>query len=177
MNVLNDRFKSDYGWSMSPPQNWVRLRDSSGEPVLSPSKAVSFANPNNWDAYMAWMTRGFPVSQEVAQAFASTVTSSSLTQDGISQLVNAIFPLIGSPDRAAVINLEDGSKALEVTETYNEDGEVKRSYQLIFPRYQSRTDQSGYPDMFQRISYYAPDGLFKQHLEEVQRAARSFKYD
>src|SRR5687767_11586427 len=112
MNLLNDRVNCEYGWSICPPHNWVRLADSVGEPVLSPAQAIVFSKSDDWDLMLSWMVRGYPVSQEVAQAFAGAINSgTTLKKEIVSPLVNAIFPLIGELDTASVFTFVDGSKA------------------------------------------------------------------
>lgn len=51
--------------------------------------------------------------------------------------------------------------------------ELKRRYQLIVPLDLPAT----YEPTFQRLCFYAPDRLFRDNLEAVQKIVRSFHYD
>lgn len=170
MNAIEERYKSEYGWSINLPENWTRL-SGSRIGVMSSVPAVKFAKREDWDIAFAWIVRPYPVADSVVTDFAETVVG-TLDKNAAANVVKSTFSLVGEIDEARIAIL-DGVHALEVLESYEEDGKTKRGYQLIMPLV-----VSDHPvDSFQRLCFYAPQDDFAEHLADVIAAVHSFKYD
>jgi hypothetical protein len=173
MAIISERYKSEYGWSISLPVDWVRLGgDTRG--VFSASPAVKFANRANWEIALAWIVRSHPVDPDTLTTFNESVSRTGIVDiEAATAVVNSVFACIGKLDGANALALEDGASALEVIESYTEDGETKRGYQVILPV----VDQTNPAIMFQRLCFYAPEPQFTQNLGDVRAAIQSFRYD
>ncbi len=157
---------------MSLPDGWERLgAPTSG--TLTLAQAVVLAKVDQPRTSITWMVRGYPATEETVDSFSRvTATEAIADNDTILRMVNGIFPLIGTLDESATVNLPDGSKAIETIEGYFE-GEIKRGYQLVIPL--QLPDE--YAPTFQRLCFYARDDVFRQNLYAVRTAAQSFRYD
>jgi hypothetical protein len=172
MPLLN-KYSSEYGWSISLPQEWVAKPSPAG--ALTPFNPIAFVRDSNVDVRIIWMVRTQPVAERAVADFAAMLAMPPGPADLIvtPSIVNPIFPLIGEADEATIIALSDGMHALETVETYTYDSATHRGYQLILPLTQPTQDVT----VYQRLCFYALKTLFNQQLEEVRAAARSFQCD
>jgi hypothetical protein len=172
MNVVNDRIKTEYGWSMNIPAGWERL----GEwvpGVMALTQAIVFAKSDETSISLTWMVRSYPVTEETVAAFTdATIHQEAPDGDTVAAIVNSIFPLIGNLDNAFIGTLADGTRVIETLESYAE-GQIKCGYQMLMPL----NLPDDYSPTFQRICFYAPQDAFERYLPDVRSAARSFRYD
>ncbi len=171
MPVAQDQYASEYGWVMSAPQGWEPLPLPPG-PAISLNSPVVFSCTDDSDLSLTWMVAGHPSTEVVARRFLPVTQGQRLATADLIEIAPAIFPLIGTPDSCEIVELADGSRAIEVIETYLEDDEKKNGYQLILPL----VDGSDCPRTFQRLCFYAPADKFSGNLAKVRSAARSFHY-
>jgi hypothetical protein len=172
MNALKNRYKTEYGWSIKLPPDWERLGGSIPG-VLVITQAIVFAKMGESSTSLTWMVRSYPVQEAIVREFEQLTAEDAFPdKDTVSEIVNAVFPLIGQLDDASIGTLGDGARVLETIESYTE-GELKHGYQMIFPLQLLQ----GEPRTFQRICFYAPNGVFQRNLTDVRNAARSFRYD
>jgi hypothetical protein len=171
MAVTQEQYQSNYGWAMSLPPGFELLPSSPG-PVLAAHRPVVFCDQQNYDLWLTWMIAGHPMKEESAHKFVAVTESKRPAPAEIQEIAPTIFPIIGNVDSCAIVKLEDGSRALEVMETYQEEGVEKNGYQLILPL----KGVANYPLTFQRICFYAPADDFKKRLPDIRAAARSFHY-
>jgi hypothetical protein len=171
MAVTQNQYTSEYGWVITPPPDWAPLPQPA-EPVLAPHLPVVFSCEDDPDLSLTWMIAGHPVQEEVARKYLSVTAAERPALADLMDIAAKVFPFIGKADSCEVVKLADGSRAIEVTETYLEDGERKNGYQMILPV----GDTSNCPSRFQRLCFYAPAAKFGAALPAVRAAARSFHY-
>ena len=174
MELLKDEYVSEYGWAIDLPAGWEKLPDS-GPGAIALHKPVVFCRSDDYDLSLTWMVAGHPMSQAVADRFVTAVaTLGPVDKPDIASIIQGTFPLIGEADKAEVIELADGSHALEVTEKYSDttSTDMHGGYQLIWPV----KDVSNYPLTFQRLCFYAPFRKFFGVIGTVRQAARSMRY-
>lgn len=187
MTALNQQYVSEYGWAITLPPGWEPL-DSSSDDALVLHRPVVFASPDNWSHCLTWMVAAGPTEPGAIEKFVTiTIVPGPLDPTEAGSIANRIFATIGDVDDAEVVELEDGSPALELTETTNTEPETKRGYQLLMPVYfgtvmPSGVEQShnvsapGKVSRFQRLCFYAPAESFDRLIAAIRQAARSFHY-
>jgi len=172
MPVMQDDYVSEYGWVMIPPAGWEKLPNSDA-PVLAVHRPIVFSSLDDPDLSMTWMVAGHAVKEAAAQRFKDVTGNPDATAEDLIAIAPAIFPMIGRADSCEVVILADGSRAIEVIESYGQDdtGEGSNGYQLMWPLRGAGVDQ-----VFQKLCFYAPADKFAENLPQVRQAARSFYY-
>jgi hypothetical protein len=173
MTVANEFYASQYGWMINLPSGWETLPRSEG-PVIAMHRPVVFSSVNNPDLSLTWMIASHPMNEDAANKFVAATEAASPSQNDLAQIAPRIFPLIGTIDSCEMVTLPDGNRALEVFETYYEEGSDERNhgYQLMLPLQNSKN----YPRVFQRLCFYAPAAMFNANRNAVRESARSFHY-
>jgi hypothetical protein len=174
MTVTHDLYASQYGWEINLPPGWEALPRYEG-PVIAVHRPIVFASNSDPDLSMTWMIAAHPMKEEVANRFVSVMDSGSPGKKDLMEIASTIFPTIGTVDSCQMVELADGARALEVVETYEEEGDdggAKNGYQLIFPL----QGASNYPRVFQRVCFYADGAKFSANLDGIRKSARSFHY-
>ncbi len=176
MNADCKPYTSEFGWSITMPDNWRRLK---ARHATSPAPVAVFSTPDNWSLSLSWMVSKYPVGMDAVSAFDSaTMLEGRLDVNEATAVANEIFPLVGDIIRAATVTLPDGQRAIEIVETIraSESAPVEKVlYSLILPACRRGKDRS-YPYFFQRLSFIAPPQEFNDKIAEVVKSARSFHY-
>jgi hypothetical protein len=173
MTVGNELYASQYGWTMKLPPGWEPMPRSEG-PVIAVHRPVVFNNVGDPDTSLTWMIASHPMSEEVSNKFVTAMKETNPTQQDLLEIAPKIFPVIGTIDSCEMITLPDGARALEVIETYYDEGSDERNhgYQLMLPLKNAKN----YPRVFQRLCFYAPAAVFNNNCNAVRASARSFHY-
>lgn len=166
-------YTSEYGWIIHLPKDWEPLPNAKG-PSLSVHRPVVFAHKDDSDLSLTWMVAGHPMNEVIAKKFLQVLNAHAPLRADLTVAAQSIFPLIGTLDACEIVELTDGNRAIEVLETYDEEGggELKKGYQLILPL----AGAKNYPLMFQRLCFYAPADEFAKTILSIGTAARSFHY-
>jgi len=173
--IADQEYSSEFGWVITLPAGWQNLQPGGDPNAPVPHHPIVFASADNWALSLTWMIAAGPVDKGIASDFLTrTMLEGPIDPSAVQRTVQEIFPAIGEINEAIVVKLPDGSKALELLETYWEagSGQIKRGYQLILPL------RAGLEKAvtFQRLCFYAPRKEFSQRVAEVRKAARSFHY-
>lgn len=171
MPVTQDQYTSEFGWVMQPPPGWTPLPVSRG-PVVAVHRPVVFSCEQDSDLSLTWMVAAHPMKEDVTSRFLSVTTAEEPADAELMEIAPTIFPVIGKVISCELVRLADGTRAVEVIETYVDEGEKKSGYQLILPL----KDAAGSPGMFQRLCFYASAPKFVEAFPAVRAAARSFHY-
>jgi hypothetical protein len=166
---------SEFGWVIALAPRWHRLEAEGPSGALALSSPVAFCGPDPDLGSLTWMIAAGPTDQElVAQFEAATIVPRTVGHQEAQTVATRIFPLIGQVTGAAVVELPDGSRALEVLEQFERSGGKQRrcGYQLICPLYGG----PGKPVYFQRLCCYGSAEAFSLAIDQVRRMARSFHY-
>ena len=176
MTAVDEQYRSEYGWSILLPEGWERLPTAGNGATLTIAPPVVFASSKDWTLALTWMVESHPTQPKILEAFLNaTMLEGTAPVTEVQPVVQRIWPPIGEITEAEVVQLPDGSRALETLEEFDQgsSGEPKEGYQLIL----SINSGPGTPAYFQRLCFYAPGRSFLQHIDHVRRSARSFHYD
>lgn len=177
MNSVDNKYKSELGWSITLPAGWEPLSSAANVALANIALApVAFAAASDSSLSMTWMALEPAVDADVLSKFTSlTMLEGTAPLEETLDVVQRLWPAIGDITEARIVELADSTTALEVVENFYQPGtqEIKKGYQLIF--YASLED-GGSPVM-QRLCFYAPMNKFIASIEQVQAAARSFQLD
>lgn len=171
MTVVGQEYKSELGWHLTLPSGWERL-DTAGGDELVAVPPVAFGYSHDWSLSFSWMVLS-PADRETIGWFSTlTMSAGPLSSEQAASVIQKLSPTIGDVERAGVIELEDGTMAMEVEESFFEHGSsvVKKGYQLIFPFFSGPGEMA----RLQRICFYAPAPQFMDHIDDVRESARSF---
>lgn len=172
MNSVENKFKSEFGWSITLPAGWEPL-SSTPNVALAPAAFAASSDPS---LSMTWMALEPAVDADVLSKFTSlTMLEGTASIEETLDVVQRLWPIIGDVTESQIVRLADSMMALEVIENFYQPGtqEIKKGYQLIF--YASVED--GGPLVMQRICFYAPMNKFIASIEQVRAAARSFQFE
>lgn len=171
MPLTRDRYMSECGWVMQLPPGWIPLPVSRG-PVLAVHWPVVFSCEQDSDLSLTWMVAAHPMKEDVTSRFLSATQEEEPADAELMEIAPTIFPVIGKVISCELVKLADGTRGIEVIETYRDEGEKKSGYQLILPL----RDAADSPGMFQRLCFYASAPKFVEAFPAVRAAARSFHY-
>ncbi|MDZ4837937.1 MAG: hypothetical protein SGJ27_29480 [Candidatus Melainabacteria bacterium] len=175
MNKVSEKYKSEFGWSMTLPPSWKRLARKNPD-VYAP--VAVFSTPEDWTLSLTWMASRKKSDDDALIAFDSaTMIPGALELTDAKQTAAQIFPLLGEIVRATAVQLPDGKRALELVEIICTDDakKVKKvCYSLILPRRQRGEYRNKLH--FQKLSFIAPPDVFHEQIQTVVKAARSFHY-
>lgn len=176
MSTTSHLYKSSFGWVMSLAPGWQCLTSDiipdSKQPV---SNVVTFFPSQDSLVSLSWMYTIKSVPEAVSSAFVrGTTTTGPRNPAEAASLIESIYPLLGTITNSQVLLLLDGSRALELEESFVQEatGEDKNSYQLIFPIHGRPTS----PVRFQRLCLYATQPVYKLWANDAINTARSFHY-
>jgi len=176
MAAVDEQYRSEFGWSIMLPHDWEPLSIAGSGEALTVAPPVVFASSKDWTLSLTWMVESHPSNPKVLEAFLNaTMLEGLVSPSEVQPVVQRIWPPIGDITDAEVVQLPDGSRALETVEEFAQatNGESKRGYQLLV----LMNSGPNTPAYFQRLCFYAPSSKFLQHIEDVRRSARSFHYD
>jgi hypothetical protein len=169
---------SQYGWNLALPCGWRVLPKDPSEVAHGLENIEVFAHVQDPSLSMTWMRTGRPIGLRLWQCFcAATIQMGPVPPEEAQELMAYIFRLIGQADRALVISLPDGLRALEVTEeikSFSGVDESMQGYHLVLPVRGSASGNAS-PHM-QQLSFYARSGKFAREIAGVMKSARSFQY-
>lgn len=173
MNSVENKYRSELGWSITLPAGWEPLSSTPSNVTLAP---VAFAASSDPSLSMTWMALEPAVDSDVLSKFESlTMREGTAPVEETLDVVQRLWPTIGDITEAQIVQLADSTLAVEVVENFYQPAaqEIKKGYQLIF--YASLED-GGSPVM-QRLCYYAPMNKFIASIEQVRNAARSIQFE
>ncbi len=176
MSAVSEKYVSEYGWSIWLPPQWEPLASSAEKDQLVLTRPEVFAWNRDWTVSMTWTMQVGQAEPDVVSRFDTLTMSAGPVSPGEAQsVVQSVTPLIGEATSAEVVDLTDGSRALEITESFVQEatGEAKKGYHLIL----ALTEGPDRPTYFQRLSFYAPAAVFDQHIYNIRLSARSFRYE
>lgn len=172
--MSNEQFKpyqSQFGWRMNVPPNFVPspLTAKKEDYLLFGSvAAVRFILPTG-EALLCWdLLPGAPVVEEVMCRFLYVLEKGNPVDiEVLDRVLAPIAPPPGSVSGAAVVELADGSPAMEILESFDMAGTPMKSYQLLFAWPENRywpagsmmTTMQAYCDPYER-------GVIFAHREE-----------
>lgn len=175
MNKVNEKYKSEFGWTMTLPPSWRRLARKNPD-VYAP--VAVFSTPEDWKLSLTWMASRKKSDDDALIAFDSATMIEGVIDVGDAKNAAAqIFPLLGEVVKARSVELPDGKRALEIVEIICSDDSSKVnkvSYSLILPRRQRGQYRNKLH--FQKLSFIAPPETFHNQIRAVAKAARSFHY-
>lgn len=167
------QYSSPFGWRISLPPGWqIAERDSEdgAPPEVSVPVAVFYQSGTPSNSF-SWMVSRQIVDKDLAAEFITlSMLEGPVAGEEIVELLPKVFPAIGEVDRARIIAFKDGNRALEVLESFAQENEKKKGYQLI-----SLLRKEG-KLCFQRIAFYAAIPVFENLIAAIQASALSFEY-
>jgi len=167
-------YVSDLGWTMELPPGWQPMMRGQHTANMSKSWAVVFAAPDGWSLSLSWMAGAHPVDDATVISFRYLTSAiGPITNFDTEEVLKPIFPSLGEIERAAVLELRDGAKAVDIFESISAAGhwEQRKGYQMILP-----IDLPGESTYFQRLCFYAPARAFARLIPEVYQSIRTFHY-
>lgn len=172
MNSVENKYKSELGWSITLPAGWEAL-SSTPNVSLAP---VAFASGSDPSLSLTWMALEPAVDADVLSKFESlAMLEGTAPIEETLDVVQRLWPTIGEVTEAQIVQIADSTMALEVVENFYQPGtqEIKKGYQLIF----HASLEDGGPPVMQRLCFYAPINKFIASIEQVRNAARSFQFE
>lgn len=164
-------FKSKYGWRMQLPEGWEPL-EAHDSKTMEKGLSQVFACADDWSLSITWMQKSSPVEARLASRFAAlTSLCGRLPSDEMAELLDGLFPAIGKIEEATAVELPGGRQGLETIESFEQNHERKKGYQLIF----AGAGTKGMLE-FQRLCFYAPSEQFNQMIPVIQKSCQSFSF-
>lgn len=168
MNCITN-FHSQYGWSIQLPPQWEVLSAADEAPMESLHSTV-FGWSQDWSASITWMEAPTVEAAVASQFLSLTILAGRLPIHDVEALTKKLFATIGKIQESSAIELADGRQALETIESFCQETEMRKGYQLIFPR----AFKYGQSPRFERLCFYAPAEQFDDLIPQVRAACRSF---
>jgi hypothetical protein len=169
-------FVSEFGWAVTLPPGWSRREGTGTDYLAAETYPVAFTSETIAPAALTWMVLGGEVPAELAAEFELfTLSAHTVDAAAAGRLAKEFFPLLGTVSRAEVIRLPDGTRALELTESFIDHvtTEERSAYHLLSPLF---IGGPGSLPHFQRLCFYAESNHFYKNIETVQSISRSFHY-
>ena len=170
----NNRYQSPFGWQIDLPSGWhVIGRDNESASSLDPHAPVTvFCQDSEPSNSFTWMVNTLPVDRGVAAQFIClSMIEGPVAEEEVWPFLPRMFPAIGPIYAASIVEAEDGNRALEVLDAFQQEGVQKRGYQRIFLL---RNRGQLY---FQRVAFYAPLLVFEKLIDSIRVSARSLAYN
>jgi hypothetical protein len=169
-------FVSEFGWAIALPPNWSRREGTGSDLVLSPSYPVTFISDDIAPNSLTWMVLGGEVDAEATAEFEmTTMLPRPVDTRAAAALTQKFFSLMGSITNAEAVRLPDGTRALELTESFTDESAApdRAAYHLIVPLF---SGGPGDPPAYQRLCYYSDADQFARTFNVIRAVCRSFQY-
>jgi hypothetical protein len=170
----NNCYQSPYGWQIDLPAGWHAIGyDGQIASARDPYAPVTvFCQDSDRSNSFSWMVSSQAIDKGLAAQFMSlAMLPGPVAEEEISFLLPRIFPAIGQICATSIVEGEDGNRALEVVEAFQQDGAEKLGYQRIFLL------KNGAEIFFQRLAFYAPLPIFERLINSIKKSVQTFAYN
>jgi hypothetical protein len=170
----NNCYQSPYGWQIDLPAGWHAIGQENpvapGPDQYAP--VTVFCQDSDQSNSFSWMVSKRAIDKHLAAQFMSlAILPGPVAEEEISFLLPRIFPAIGQICSTSIVEGEDGSRALEVVEAFQQGDTEKLGYQRIFLL------KNGGEIFFQRLAFYAPLPIFERLIDSIKKSAQTFAYN